>query len=131
MATPVVRKSTPVLPVDRIEPCLAFWARLGFEPTVSVPGPEGLGFVILSNGKAELMYQTRASIADDVPAFAAAAAQGHTFLFLEVEDIDAVAAALAGEPVVLPRRETFYGAIEIGWREPGGHTVTFAQFAAP
>jgi hypothetical protein len=28
---------------------------------------------------------------------------------------------------VLPRRRTFYGAEEIGVREPGGNMVTFGQ----
>ena len=29
--------------------------------------------------------------------------------------------------VVVPRRQTFYGADEIGVREPGGNLVMFAQ----
>jgi hypothetical protein len=42
----------------------------------------------------------------------------------------AVEQALAGEPVILPRRQTFYGSTEIGYREPGGHHVVFAGFPA-
>jgi hypothetical protein len=61
---------------------------------------------------------------------AEAARQGPSFLFVEVPDIDAIAAALDGENIVMPRRKTFYGATEIGYHEPGGHYVTFAQFAA-
>jgi len=34
---------------------------------------------------------------------------------------------LKGFEIVMPRRETFYGSTEIGYREPGGHFVTFAQ----
>jgi hypothetical protein len=34
---------------------------------------------------------------------------------------------VAGAPVVVPRRKTFYGMEEIGVREPGGNSVTFAQ----
>ena len=76
------------------------------------------------------MYQTYASGAEDVAALAAAQRQGPTFLFVQVADIDAIAAALQGIEIVMPRRTTFYGATEIGYREPGGHIVTFAQFAA-
>jgi len=44
-----VRKSTPVLFVDRIEPSLAFWEeRIGFARTVEVPDGDRLGFVILA-----------------------------------------------------------------------------------
>jgi hypothetical protein len=32
--------------------------------------------------------------------------------------------------VVIPERTTFYGAREIGIKDPGGHYLTFAQFAA-
>ena len=51
-----------------------------------------------------------------------------THLFIEVEDIDEIAVSLEGFEIVLPRRLTFYGSTEIGYREPGGHYVTFAQF---
>ncbi len=41
---------------------------------------------------------------------------------------DPVAAALGDTEYVVPRRKTFYGADEIGVREPGGNIVIFAQF---
>ena len=124
-----VKKLTPVLSVEAIEPCLDFWTRLGFEKTVEMPHEERLGFVILKSGSVEIMYQTRASVAEDVPPLASAPLAG-TFLFLEVDDVDAVEHALAGVEHVIPRRKTFYGADEVIVREPGGNVVTFAQFAS-
>lgn len=42
-----MKKLTPVLAVDEIEPVLPFWIeRLGFEKTVEVPQGDRLGFVI-------------------------------------------------------------------------------------
>ncbi len=125
-----VQSISPVLPVAAIEPVLPFWRALGFTALVEVPHGDALGFVLLSDGRNQLMYQTYDSIADDVPALAEAARAGPTFLFVKVDDLDAVEAATAGAPVVFARRQTFYGATEIGLREPGGHYVTFAQFAA-
>ena len=128
MATTQIRKSTPVLIVDTIEPSLPFWQeRLGFARPVEVPDGERLGFVILTNGAVEIMYQTSASVAKDSPAHSAAFHDDKTFLFVEVDDIDALASALKGFEIVMPRRETCYGSREIGYREPGGHFVTFAQ----
>jgi uncharacterized glyoxalase superfamily protein PhnB len=122
------KKATVVLCVEAIEPCLPFWVdRLGFEKTVEVPHEDALGFVILKQGDVELMLQTRASIAADVPALADTPGGG-TLLFIEVDDIDATERAMQGVEFVFPRRTTFYGAEEIGVREPGGHSVTFAQF---
>lgn len=123
-----MKKLTPVLYVEEIEPCLPFWVdRLGFEKIAEVPEGDRLGFVILKKGDVELMYQTRESVQKDVPALADTP-MGGTLLFIEVEDLDAVERALEGVDVVLPRRTTFYGAQEIGVREPGGNMVTFAQF---
>ncbi len=57
-----MKKLTPVLQVDSIEPVLSFWEdRLGFERTMAVPGETGLAFVAFRQGAVEIMYQTRAS----------------------------------------------------------------------
>jgi uncharacterized glyoxalase superfamily protein PhnB len=124
----MLKKLTPVLFVDRIEPCLEFWVgRLGFQKTVEVPeGPE-LGFVILVRDGVEVMLQSRASVEKDVPALAGQAAR--SFLYVEVADLQEIQRRLQGLETVIPFRKTFYGASEIGVPEPGGHVVTFAEFS--
>lgn len=123
-----MQQLTPVLYVDAIEPCLPFWTeRLGFEVTGTVPEGDATGFAMLERDGVEIMYQTRASMENDVPALADRPVGG-AFLFLKVDDIDAVEAALEGVEKVIPRRTTFYGATEIGVLEPGGNAVTFAEF---
>jgi len=122
-----VRRLTPLLVVDRIEPCLPFWVdRLGFTQTVALPEGDALGFVILEKDGVEVMYQSRASVAHDVPALTGMKGDG-VALFIEVGDIEAVERALEGVERVIPRRRTFYGMDEIGVREPGGYAITFAQ----
>lgn len=123
-----VKKVTPVLFVEEIEPCMKFWMdRLGFEKTVEVPEGNKLGFVILQKGSVELMYQTYASVAKDMPAFSQAVRKGPTFLYVEVENLDAIIGTMKGAEVVMPVRTTFYGAKEIGVKDPAGHFITFAQ----
>jgi uncharacterized glyoxalase superfamily protein PhnB len=127
-----MKKLTPVFVVDRIEPCLEFWTgRLGFEKTVEVPEGDALGFVILARGNVEIMYQSRESIAKDMPSLAAAVAGSASphAMYIEVSDIDDVERRLAGWDVVVPRRTTFYGATEIGVREPAGNLIVFAQLS--
>ncbi|GHF13253.1 hypothetical protein GCM10017044_04040 [Kordiimonas sediminis] len=122
------------IPVAEIEPSLPFWEAVGFTVTDSVPvdGPDGsgpLGFAIVSNGSHHFMLQSVASIEDDLEIFGGKdLTASPVLLYLTVEDIDAVANALADYPVVLPRRDTFYGATEIGYFAPDGTQVTFAQF---
>lgn len=127
-----LRRITANLVVEAIEPCLPFWVeRLGFTQTATVPHGAHIGFVILERDGVELMYQTVASIADDLPAAAEGMRPGSgVSLFIEVGDLDAVERALQGVELVMPRRTTFYGMDEIAVREPAGTLVVFAQRAA-
>jgi hypothetical protein len=128
MPAVIAKKLTPVLMVDAIEPCLPLWVdRLGWAKTAEVPHGEKLGFVILAKDGVELMYQTWESVAADLPNAHPRAAGASVGLFIEVSDIDAIEKQIAGLPIVLPRRRTFYGMDEVGVAEAGGHTVVFAQ----
>jgi hypothetical protein len=123
-----MKKLTPVIIVDEIEPCLPFWIdRLGFEKTVELPEGSKLGFVILRKDDVEVMYQSRESVRKDVPALVPNEGGHPIGLFIEVADVSAVERSLAGVEVIVPRRKTFYGMDEIGVREPGGNAVIFAQ----
>jgi uncharacterized glyoxalase superfamily protein PhnB len=127
-----VKRITPVLLVKEIEPLLPFWTdRLGFAKTIEVPDGNKLGFVTFQKGSVEVMYQTYASVEKDAPRDMAGAAQGPTYLYLEVDDLDAVLAAMKGVKLVMPVRTAFYGMREFAVQDPAGHFLTFAQPAAP
>ena len=129
MSSPV-QSITPVLLVERVEPALAFWRdRLGFEVLAEVPHEDTMGFVMLGRDGLMVMYQSYASVAADVPELSRERGTG-VGLFIQVEDLDAIAKALDGIPLVHPRRRTFYGMDEIIVREPAGFAVTFAQRVA-
>jgi uncharacterized glyoxalase superfamily protein PhnB len=124
-----VKRITPILLVDEVEPCASFWTeRLGFQKTAEVPDGEKIAFVSLRKGGAEIMYQTYASVEKDHPHPEMLARRGPTFLYIEVDDLAAAMAATAGAEVAMPERTTFYGSREFGVKDPAGHFVTFAQF---
>ncbi|HWZ81207.1 MAG TPA: VOC family protein [Terriglobales bacterium] len=124
-----VKKLTPILFAEEIEPCLKFWVeRLGFEKTMDVPDGNKLAFVILQKGDVELMYQTYASAEKDVSQVSPEIRKGPSFLYVEVDNFDGIIGAMKGAQVVVPVRTTFYGAKEIGIKDPAGHIITFAQF---
>jgi uncharacterized glyoxalase superfamily protein PhnB len=127
MATVTVQKITTVLAVENVQPSVDFWGRLGFEVTVTVPHDDTLGFAILVKDGTEIMLQSVASILADLGANTGEVNGRSAALFIEVADLVAVEQALAGYPIEMPRRTTFYGMHEIGVREPGGHFVVFAQ----
>ena len=113
--------------MEKIEPCLSFWVdRLGFTKVTEVNEGDALGFVILTLGHIEVMLQSRASLAKDIPALA----QGEfpaSVLYFGITGLEEIEKKLEGVEVVVPRRETFYGAREIWVRAPGGHVVAFAS----
>lgn len=134
--TQVLRKSTPVLVVDRIEPAIPFWQKVGLQLTTQVPdekaGDGRLAFVILAADGVEIMYQTVDSVQADLQASsmvsdAFPSRPQQTCLFIEVSDLAGVEARLHGEKLVMPRRTTFYGMSETGYTEPCGNVVVFAQ----
>ena len=124
-----VKRITPVLLVKEIEPLVPFWVdRLGFAKTMEVPDGNKLGFVAFQKGAAEVMYQTYASVEKDAPpAMSAEARKGPTYLYMEVDNLDAVLAGLKDVRKVMPERTAFYGMKEFAVQDPGGHFITFAQ----
>jgi uncharacterized glyoxalase superfamily protein PhnB len=126
-----VKKITPILFAQELEPCIEFWTgRLGFQKIVEVPEDNKIGFVILQKNGLELMYQSFASVEKDNPATAAAVRKGPTFLYVDVEDLESALAATQGAEIVMPVRTTFYHAREFGIKDPAGHYMIFAQQGA-
>ncbi len=115
----------PILIVEAIEPCLPFWERLGFQKIAEVPHGDRLGFVMYTSGNHTLMLQTEASADADVVNLAPR--RGGGVVYFSVASIDAVELAIDPALIVLPRRQTPYGATEVWVREPGGNLVGFAQ----
>jgi hypothetical protein len=130
---PIARQLTPNVFVDEIEPSLDFWKKLGFEVSMEVPGPDGktLGFVALANGSAELMLQSRISVAEDLPDFAMGgdAREGYAFYLQMETPIAELLPLFTEDEIVVPERHTFYGADELGVRSPEGLVVILAHFA--
>ena len=124
-----VKRITSVLLVKEIEPLIPFWVdRLGFTKTIEAPDGNKLGFVIFQKGSVEVMYQTYSSVQKDAPpSMSAEAGKGPTYLYMEVDNLDAILAAMKDLRLVMPVRTAFYGMKEFAVQDPGGHFITFAQ----
>jgi len=126
-----VKKITPILFAQEIEPCIQFWTeRMGFQKTAEVPEGDKIGFALLEKDGLELMYQSYASVEKDNAATAQAARKGPTFLYIDVDDLNTMLVAAKGAEIVMPMRSTFYGAREFGIKDPVGHYIIFAQQGA-
>lgn len=118
---PQLKHLAPVLVVDQVEPCVAFWVdRFGFRAENQVPGPDGtLVFASVAKDGIELMYQARGSVPPGHPAAA---------LYFTVADLNRVEQAVTGAPVYKARHQTPYGSTETYVQDPAGTVVGFAQF---
>jgi hypothetical protein len=131
-----LRKATPVLIVDRVEPVLPFWQKLGLKAVTEVPDGDAkdgrLAFAILAGEGIELMYQTVTSVAGDLvksatvkDAFRVGTQQAT--LYFEVGKLADIESALGRERLIMPKRTTFYGATEVGYTDPAGNIVIFSE----
>ena len=121
--------ATPVLFVKSVETSRDWFMKVGFTVMFDVPGPDPrhLGFAGLQNNGVQVMLETRGN-ANEAPLVQERTLESrNAVVFIEVDDLDAVIAALAGTKILAERHKTFYGADEITYEEPGGHLVTFAR----
>lgn len=123
-----ILRNTPIEIVDQIEPHLDFWTkRLGFEKTVEVPHGDRLGFVLLAKDGQQVMLQTRASIGEDIAVLSPHLEKRTVVQYIDVDSLDAVLACLGDWKLLLPPRETFYGAREVAVQDPAGFLIVFAE----
>ncbi|MGC1290111.1 MAG: VOC family protein [Candidatus Acidiferrales bacterium] len=123
-----VERITPILFAEKIEPCVKFWVeRLGFQKTAEVPDGNTLGFAILQKDGVEVMYQSYGSADKENAAIGQLGREGPSFLYIEVDDIEAIARAVQGAEIAVSMRTTFYGMKELGVKDPAGHVILFAQ----
>lgn len=123
-----IRRATPILYLEALEPAFDLWQRLGFERKVEVPHGDGIGFVILEKNGVEVMLQTLASAQDDEPTLASRVTPGRGVVYFDVADLAAIEAVLRPEEVLVPRRSTPYGAQEVFATDPAGNVLGFAEF---
>lgn len=123
-----VARATPVLFVDRVEPTRDFLKKVGFEIVVEIPEEDRLGFSLLQNDGVQVMVETRGNSREPAALQALSKESRRAVVFIEVNDVAAVVAALEGAKVVVERHTTFYDSDELTYEEPGGNLVTFAQF---
>ena len=123
-----ISRATPVLFVDRVEPTRDFLKKVGFEIVVEIPEDDHLGFALLQKDGVQAMVETRGNAREPAALQALSKESRRAVVFIEVDDVDAVIAALRGAKVVVERHTTFYDSDELTYEEPGENLVTFAQF---
>ena len=124
-----INRAAAVLFVEQVEATRDFFKRVGFAVSVEIPDGSAAGFAMLERDGVQVMVETLDNGHEPQALRNVTRASRHSAVFVEVDDLDAVIAALEGEKVLVERHKTFYNSDELTYQEPGGHLVTFARFA--
>lgn len=117
-----VKKLPPIPFVEKIEPVLPFWTQCARRQAGIRYSPAGK-----RGTDVPVVYQPGKEHAGDF----GRCAERPSFLYLEVDDLNVIKAAVTDAEVYMPEGTTFYGSREIGVKDPSGHFIMFAHFAAP
>jgi uncharacterized glyoxalase superfamily protein PhnB len=127
----MLKKLTPNLMVEDVQRTLAFYQQtLGFEVVTTVPDAAPFDFAIVRRDGVELMFQSRPSLSDDVPALTGSPIGASQTVYIEVTGIDALYAQLQGKvEIVVDLHSTFYGTREFYFRDVNGYVLSFSEAA--
>jgi uncharacterized glyoxalase superfamily protein PhnB len=129
----MLKKLTPNLMVEDVGRTLDFYRDvLGFQVLTTVPPDQPpFNWGMVSRDGVELMFQVRASLGADIPALASAPIGASQTFYIEVEDIDALYAAIKGRvEIVQDMHTTFYDTREFAFRDVNGYILAFSEAAS-
>ena len=124
------QKLTPNLVVRNVAASIEFYKTvLGFQPAITVPEQAPYVFGSVTNGSVEIFFNDQKAVGADYPALSAKPIGGSLTLFIEVEGIEEVLAAVkkSSAKITMPLKEQFYGMREFAFQDPEGWELTIAE----
>lgn len=127
----MLKKLTPNLMVEDVRATVEFYRDvLGFQTLMTLPDEPPFGFAIMQRDQVELMFQSRESLSEDVPALAGAPIGASQTFYIEVTDIQSLYEQLRGRvDIVVDLHTTFYGMTEFYIRDLNGYILSFSEAA--
>ena len=124
------QKLTPNLVVRNVAAAMNFYRTvLGFQTTITVPDQAPYVFGAVTNGSVEIFFNDQKAVAEDYPALGSQRIGGALTLFVEVDGIEQILAAVqkAGAKITMPLKDQFYGMREFAFEDPEGWILTIAE----
>jgi uncharacterized glyoxalase superfamily protein PhnB len=127
----MLKKLTPNLMVEDVQQTINFYRDvLGFNLLTSVDDDGEVGFAIVQRDNVELMFQSRKSLSENVPALTGSVVGASQTFYIEVANIDQLYAQLNGRVnIVVDLHTTFYGTKEFYFRDINGYILSFSEAA--
>jgi uncharacterized glyoxalase superfamily protein PhnB len=124
------QKLTPNLVVRDVAASMEFYRSvLGFQQAITVPDQPPYVFGSITSGNVEIFFNDQKAVAAEYPALGAKPVGGSLTLFIEVDGIEQVLAAVnqSGAKITMPLKEQFYGMREFAFEDPEGWVLTIAE----
>ena len=124
------QKLTPNLVVRDVTASMEFYRSvLGFQPAITVPDQPPYIFGSVTSGGVEIFFNDQKMVAEDYPPLGAKPIGGALTLFIEVDGIEEVLAAVqkSAAKIIMPLKQQFYGMREFAFEDPEGWIVTIAE----
>jgi uncharacterized glyoxalase superfamily protein PhnB len=128
----MLKKLTPNLMVEDVERTLMFYRdTLGFQVVTTLPDSAPFDFAIVQRDGVELMFQSRTSLSDNVPALTGSPIGASQTFYIEVTGIRDLYEQLRDKiEIVVDFHSTFYGTQEFYFRDPNGYILSFSEAAS-
>ena len=136
------KKLTTNMMVDDVNRTVDFYSNvLGFEFVMGVPedsqevvtamqNDQALGFAMVKCKNVEMMFQTKKSLAREIPEFSGMKIGGSLTFYVQVEDVEDLFEKLKDKVTIIKGMQTtFYGMREFYIRDCNGYVLAFAQGA--
>ena len=124
-----LKKLTPNIMVEDVNNTIEFYQKLlGFEVLVTVPEEGQFAWAMLKRDMVEIMFQSRTSLGEEIPALQQKEIGGSLTFYIEVEDVEGLHEHLkGGVTIVQDMHKTFYGAQEFAIQDCNGFILTFSE----
>jgi uncharacterized glyoxalase superfamily protein PhnB len=125
----MLKKLTPNLMVEDVARTLDFYRELlGFEVVTTLPDQQPFDFAIVQRDGVELMFQSRPSLSENVPALSGVPIGASQTFYIEVEGVSDLYQALQDKvEIVVDFHTTFYGTQEFYFRDINGYILSFSE----
>jgi len=125
----MLKKLTPNLMVEDVARTLAFYKDiLRFEVVMTLPEQEPFDFAIVQRDGVELMFQSRSSLSENVPALTGSSIGASQTFYIKVTGIRELYESLRDTvEIVVDFHTTFYGTQEFYFRDVNGYILSFSE----
>ena len=129
----MLKKLTPNLMVEDVQQTLAFYHDvLGFKVLMTLPDRPPFNFAIVQRDEVELMFQSRSSLSENVPALTGHPIGASQTFYIEVEGLAKLYEDLRDRvEIVVDLHTTFYGTQEFYFKDVNGYILSFTEPARP